>query len=197
MDGYIYIFADGGFDSGILEWLERCKIQIFITGFGVDIFFLYRATGFTYSYFSMGNECLPRLYNVVKITYQILLIFNEAYIIGWIRRKIQKEYLKLPVWSLVLIVAIMSCTVFGASNKAGTFTTYATGYYLKIGEAAMFYQEYMQRKMILEHSMDIVLKPYQYRPWLLYIDDITTDPNDWRNSQVAYWYGKTSVRLEE
>lgn len=157
------------------------------------------ATGFTSSYFSMGHEGLSRLHNVVKITYQILLIFNEAYFIGWLKTKKEKEELKLPIWILVLVIVMMTCTVFFASNKAGTFTTYAAGYYLKTGEAAMFYQEYMQRRMILEHSSetDIILKPYQFRPWLLYIDDIKSDPNDWRNLQVSHWYGKNSVRLEE
>lgn len=153
------------------------------------------AMGFTSSYYSMGTEGLSRLHNVVKITYQMLLIFNEAYFIGWLSKK---RMLAVPAFGLAAVVIVMFCTVIFASNKAGTFTTYAAAYYLKTGEAAMFYNEYMERKMILEHSSetDIVLKPYQFRPWLLYIDDITTDSADWRNEMVSYWYGRSSVRLE-
>lgn len=158
------------------------------------------ATGFTSSYYSMGTEGISRTHNVIKITYQILLFLNEAYLIGWIQHNTKKSTIKMPRFlTFLVIIVAMGCTVLFSSNQAGTFTSYGAAYYLKSGEAALFYNEYIQRKNILETTTeeDVVLEPHQFKPWFLYIDDITTSPDDWRNGMVATWYGKHSVRLRE
>lgn len=158
------------------------------------------ATGFTSSYYSMGTEGISRTHNVIKITYQILLFLNEAYFIGWVQRRTQKGTVKMPRFlTFLVIIVAMGCTVVFSSNQAGTFTSYGAAYYLRSGEAALFYNEYIQRKNLLETTSeeDVVLEPHQFKPWYLYIDDITVSPDDWRNGMVAAWYGKHSVRLRE
>lgn len=179
--------------------LDKIHFQFRLPGIVALYSFCIMAAGFTSSYYSMGNEGLSRTHNVIKMTYQVFLIINEAYFIGWIKSRVKEKAMPLPVWGLATAVFVMGCTVLFASNKAGTFTTYASVYYIQTNEAPMFYNEYMERRAILEHSSetDIVLKPYQFKPWLLYIDDITTDPQDWRNQGVSFWYGKNSVRLVE
>lgn len=155
------------------------------------------ASGFTSSYYGMGFEGLSRTHNVIKTTYFFLLVFNEAYLLGWVGKKygIEREA-KLHTGYLLALVLLMGCSVFLAENKVGTFTTYASVYYVKTNEAPMFYAEYMERKAILEsEEQDVVLKSFVNRPWLLYVDDITEDASDWRNTSVKEWYHKNSVRL--
>lgn len=184
--------------------LDQCEFTFPLPLAVLGYSFCILATGFTSSYYSMGTEGLSRTHNVIKITYQIFLILNELYIIGWLKNylthKKGKELLNLPisVVGLSTLLIIMTGTVFLASNKAGTFATYAAVYFVKTNEAPMFYNEYMARQQVLEGSeLEVVLRPYQYRPWILYIDDITEDPNDWRNGMVKEWYGKISVRLSK
>lgn len=161
------------------------------------------ACGFTSSYYSMGTEGLSRTHNVIKITWQFLLVLNEFYLLGWLKHyltvKKGKATAPIPIYAIGIagLLIMMTLTVFLSDNKAGTFTTYASVYYVKTKEAQMFYNEYRNRVALLESSEpDIVLPPYQFQPWLLYIDDITIYPDDWRNKMVQDWYGKASVRLE-
>lgn len=155
------------------------------------------ASGFTSSYYGMGSEGLSRTHNVIKTTYLFFLVLNEVYLIGWAQKKCEVvREAKLHTGYLLVIVLLMVCSVFFAENRAGTFTTYASAYYVKTNEAPMFYAEYMERRAILEgEEQDIILQPYVNRPWLLYVDDIKEDPSDWRNMGVREWYGKNSVRL--
>ena len=55
----------------------------------------------------------------------------------------------------------------------------------------------MERREILETSagQNVLLIPYQNKPWLFFIEDITEDPDDWRNGGVSRYYSLSSVRL--
>lgn len=43
---------------------------------------------------------------------------------------------------------------------------------------------------------DLVLSAYRSPPETLFFDDITTDPNDWRNRSLAFYFHLKSIRLE-
>lgn len=178
---------------------KNVKFRFPMPGIVLIYSFCILATGFTASFYSMGNSGVERLHNVVKITYQILLVLNEAYFIGWLEKRKWVMQIQIPLWSVLLVVVLMSASVLYLPNSAQNFTTYQAMNDLKNGKAAMYYQEYMERRMILEHNagMDIVLQPYEFRPALLFVDDITNDTDDWRNRQLAYWYRKNSVVLDD
>ena len=67
------------------------------------------------------------------------------------------------------------------------------------GEAQKYHKEAEHRLAAYQNSSekDIVVKEYSAKPWLLYYTDITHNPTDWRNTVVADFYKKESVKLQE
>lgn len=43
---------------------------------------------------------------------------------------------------------------------------------------------------------DVELQELSVKPYVLYFDDITNNPDDWRNTAVAEYYNKSSVILK-
>ena len=158
------------------------------------------ASGFTSSWYSLGHSGLSRLLNVVRMSYQLLLIINEGYFIGWLRRVLGEKGRKdftLHLSGFLILAILMWGSVHFHHNPLGTFTTFSAYYYIRVPQAAWYYNEYMERREILETSagQNVLLIPYQNKPWLFFIEDITEDPDDWRNSGVSRYYSLSSVRL--
>ncbi len=42
---------------------------------------------------------------------------------------------------------------------------------------------------------DLEVAPYSEKPYLLFFDDITDDPENWKNMAVSAFYGKQTVKL--
>ena len=83
-------------------------------------------------------------------------------------------------------------------ERIQNYATYGSIYYMSSGEAESYYAAYRMRlpyfKLGDEH---VVLDKFPIRPSYLYFDDITTEPDDWRNHGMAVWYGVDSVILNE
>ncbi len=158
------------------------------------------ASGFTSSYYGMGNEGLSRTHNVIKETWQILLFFNEAYIIGFVRKRFLKDKKDLPL-SIAMIVVCYALVLLQPAfvKKLGTITSYTAFEYLHYGHAGAFWNENMERLAILEDESvtDAVLKPHSVKPFYLYVSDITDDPSNWENLGMSGYYGKNSVKLSD
>ena len=165
------------------------------------------ATGFTSSFYALGDSGLSRTINVVKITWQILLLFNEAYLIGWIDKNIIKEKKdnkekngtnekRIPLVLLILGLTIISLQP-ALLKGLGTIPTYTAFEYLIYGHAQAYWVECMERLEILEDESieDAVLKEHTSKPFYLYVSDITDDPGFWENKAMASYYGKNSVVL--
>ena len=157
------------------------------------------ATGFTPSLFSMGNAGLSRTLNAVKITYQLLLIMNEVYLLGWLKGYLEEKG-KLGIrdnvyWWFYPVMGAVMLLIFSVSpNKAGCYSAYGAYYYIHSGEAYNFYHEYLERVEILRSDeSDVVLKPYNYKPWFLCSGDLSENPDAEPNRAIATWYGKDSV----
>lgn len=160
------------------------------------------ATGFTPQLFALGHAGLSRTLNAVKITYQLLLILNEVYLLGWLNRCLREKGKKLPDgkvfwWFYPLMGAVMLCIFAVAPNQAGCYSSYGAYYYIHTGEAYNFHQQYKERVEILKSDVDdVVLEPYRFKPWLLCISDLSENPDNEANWAVAVWYGKNSVKVD-
>lgn len=154
------------------------------------------ATGFTSSYFSMGDAGLSRTQNVIKMTWQVLLLVNECYIIGRIRYKWGKKDMNLSIVGMILCFALLLLPPAFLKNL-GTITSYTSFEYLYYGHAAGSWNENMERLVILNDPTvtDPVLKPHMHKPFYLYVSDVTTDSTNWENEAMARFYGKNSVTL--
>lgn len=170
---------------------------------GLILFFsvcLY-ATGFTPSLYSLGHAGLSRTLNAVKVTYQILLVINEVYWIGWMRRLLERKGRRLadrgcPWWFYPLIAFSVVFVVKHSSNQYGWYSSWGAYHYIHSGEAYNFHCEYLERLEILKSDeKNVVLEPYLFKPWMLCIGDLSEDPNSEENRAMANWYGKESLAV--
>lgn len=155
------------------------------------------ATGFTSSYFSMGDSGLSRTQNVIKMTWQVLLLFNEGYIIGRIRCRWGKKDMNLSLAGMtVCFLLLLLPPAF--LKQLGTITSYTSFEYLYGRYAQSSWVENMERLEILSNPeiKDAVLKPHVYKPFYLYVSDITDDPTYWENQAMSNFYDKNTVQLE-
>ena len=157
------------------------------------------ATGFTPSLYSLGHAGLGRTLNAVKITYQLLLIINEVYWIGWVcekRRQAEKSvmtggtpFLFYPIMGLVML-GIFAIT----PSKEGSYSSYTAYHYVHTGEAYNFYREYLKRVDTIKNGgKEVVVEPYYFRPWILSVGDLSEDPAYEENAAIASWYHKEAV----
>lgn len=161
------------------------------------------ATGFTPSLYAMGYEGVPRTINVVKLTYQILLILNELYLVGYVHRLLESKKGtvpegKAPWWYYGACLVAWALLWFVSSNRIMDFSSYGAFYYIYCGEAAQFHEEYNARIALLESDeTDIIVTPYSVKPYFLCVGDLTTDPEYEANRFMANFYGKNSLKIQE
>ncbi|MBO4310515.1 MAG: hypothetical protein J5856_05555 [Lachnospiraceae bacterium] len=162
------------------------------------------ATGFTSSYYAMGTEGISRTQNVIKMMWQLLLVVNEGYFIGWLYKKIniskksengEKKAAPLVFLLPALLVFVLQPALL---KNLGTIPTYTAYEYVKGGFAQAYWVESMERKEILENPeiKNAVIKEHTSKPFYLFVSDITDDPDYWENKAMASYYQKDSVVLE-
>lgn len=157
------------------------------------------ATGFTPSLYSLGHEGLARTLNAVKITYQLLLIINEVYWLGWLRGIWQKKKGSVPsgrvCWWFYPIMGLLMLGIFSIdADKTGTYSSWAAYYYVHTGEAYNFHDGYLDRvERIKSGDGNVVVPPYLFRPWIISVGELSEDPQNEANCAMASWYGIESI----
>lgn len=163
-------------------------------------FCLYAAM-FCPSMYALGSIGEWRLTDIIFYAYLLLLAMNLLYWTGWFsRRRERARELRQPgllssfaCLALCLLCLLVSAKVGGGVSVASAVTS------LHSGQAAAYARENRERLLILEDEQirDAELLPYSDAPYLLFFDDITTDPENWRNQGVSVFYGKDSVVLKQ
>lgn len=146
-------------------------------------------------YYAMGNAGAGRVTDVVFYVFVILCVMNEFYILGWLYANGMADsdrcFMSFPLKmaSLLLLFIVSLYSMRGDSNF------YKAYYDLKTDTAWQYGQETKKRYDILtdENIKDAVLEPYSVKPELLFFDDVKKDSE--KNSSIAAWYGKDSVKL--
>lgn len=206
----------------IYEALKNCKIQfknpLLFSALSLGVFCgLYAPTAYSYGW--VGPE---RYMNVVYAGYVMLVFSNEIYYIGWLRKiidtaievpdaekkNVEKKMLKKLVKHYPVVVVLCICCLIiverpnfytGYSTKSETYTSYTAIRSICSGEARNYYKEFCDRKNVLmnDNIQNVTLAPYNFKPQVLYFDDIVTDETNWKNRAIAYYYGKEIVDLQE
>lgn len=184
----------------IWQMLKHTEFSFRYPGLVLLWSFCFYATGYTPQLYGSGSGGLGRTLNVVKITYQILLLINLVYWLGWANRKWrQKEILKVfdkgaPFLFYVAMGALMLGIFAMESNQAGNYSSYGAYYWVHTGEANEFHKEYLARVDAIKNGGDVVtVPPYHFRPWFLCSGELTDNPNNEANSAMANWYGKAGI----
>lgn len=175
------------------------KFPAIVTVFSFCLF----ATGYTPSLYGMGFAGLDRTFNAVKFTFQLLLVINEFYWLGWYsKRRADKgkensemEYNVVYYFACICLALVVFVT---SDNQAGSFSSYGAWFYVHTGEAANFRQEHLNRLEIIEEGegLDVVVSAHCFRPWLLCgKDELSSDPTAEQNRFAAEYYGLKSIRI--
>ena len=166
------------------------------------------ASMFCPSIYAMGNAGPARLLNIIYFAAVILLVFDLSYLLGWCRRTAEKRGLckkaetredkgGRPVYPVVFLLALSVLFLVGSKLDSSQYTSSGALQELLQGEASAYYDTAMERLELLQDDslQDVVLPRFPAKPRLLYFDDVTTDPADWRNVAASNYYHKNSVIL--
>lgn len=187
----------------IWQMIKKCDFHFHYPGLVLLWSFCLYATGFTPSLYSLGHAGLSRTLNAVKITYQLLLLLNEVYWLGWLNGYLRKKGKETPAgpafwWFYPVMGAVMLLIFHTAPNQAGCYSAYGAYYYIHTGEAYNFHQQYLERVEVLKSDVqDVLFEPYRFKPWFLCVDDLSEDPDNEANWAMAVWYGKNSVAVKK
>lgn len=147
--------------------------------------------------YAMGNVGELRLVNIIFFAFVLLCALNLFYWLGWAakRRGARPGPLRLRALLPGAAALIVCCALWIGAGRG--FSSYAALGSLRGGEARAFRDCADRRLLLLRDGgvRDALLEDYPCRPWLLFYDDISPDPEDWRNIDMSSYYGKNSVRL--
>lgn len=80
----------------IWRTVQKCEFSFRLPGLVTAWSFCLYAAGFTPSLYSLGHAGLGRTLNAVKITYQLLLILNTVYWVGWVNCRRRQRRTQIP-----------------------------------------------------------------------------------------------------
>lgn len=179
----------------------------------VGIAFCIFAASFTPTLYATQKAGAGRIENITFYLYILFMSFSIFYISGWINKKLrsQPEAQALPsrLKNNILTLARKYCTciviltalIFGLTcmtqKGLSSLSSYSAAKSLLSGQASQYKAEEAERLKLLNDPdiKDVVLKPYSVKPPVLFFDDITSDPSDWRNKDMARFWNKDSIAL--
>lgn len=182
----------------IWQMLKKSEFQFRFPGIILLWSFCLYAAGFTPSLYTMGHAGLGRTQNAVKITFQILLVMNEVYWLGWLQSRL-KEKKAFPEkgagWWFYLGMGAIMLGIFAADPwQAAHYSTFAAYWWVHTGEGYNFRQEYWDRLETIQNGgPDVVVRPYINKPDIFMPRDLSSDPNDEANRAMANYYHKNSI----
>lgn len=181
----------------------RSRFSFRLPGLFVLLAFLLFAAQNAPHFYAVSNAGPLRLRNIVYFSSYWFYLLCEWYCIGWFKRKIAAGLVHIPKrkpWMVPTAAGVfLILSVYWVSFYAPTAFTAGCLRELDSGMAAEYAAEWDQRLSVLTDPAitDAVLEPIHTRPSLLYQQDITEDPSDWKNNVMALYWGKDSVVIRE
>lgn len=160
--------------------------------------FCFYASGFTPSLYSLGHGGLGRTLNAVKITFQLLLVINEVYWLGWLQKRMKEKdkfFDRGAMWWFYPLMGVIMLCIFAVEpNQSAKYSSFAAYYYVHTSEAYNFHLEYLNRvETIVNGGADVVVEPYNCKPWILQPSELSSSPDAEANRAMADWYHKNSI----
>ena len=149
--------------------------------------------------YAMGYLGEGRLHNIVYFNFIILFFVNIFYFTGWIlcnlseQKEVKHSYIN-TTWICCMAVLLIGLCI---SNWGSSWSAEAISK-LKWGEPQWYSQQAYDRhkKLLNSAGQDVIVEEYSVKPEILFFDDITDNPEDWRNSSVKGFYDLNSIVIE-
>lgn len=151
------------------------------------------------TYYAFANPGPQRAENIRYFAMIIIFIGNICYWIGWLKRKIKRfESIRISGINIVYLLCIILIFAYGCTKiPSYRITSYSVTQAYYLGWVGQYKHVYNQRLETLKNPeiQDAVLREYPHnKPFVLYFNDISEDPNDWKNIAMSNFYNKNSVR---
>lgn len=149
-------------------------------------------------FYAASSAGPDRLRNIIYFSHFWVVLLNECYYLGWLRRVLGERRVLSALWLRRTAAAALAALLVGwLPHYWPTLTSVRCWETLSDGSAAAYARQRDERLPALldPEVTDPRFSPITARPALLYLGDITTDPADWHNNTMAVFYGKHSVAL--
>ncbi|MDO4982813.1 MAG: DUF6056 family protein [Eubacteriales bacterium] len=150
------------------------------------------------SIYALGDVGEFRLLNIIYFAYVLLVTVNVFYWLGYIAaRKNKKADAEITPGAAVIAAGVCGICCAAALMLNTGFASIGAVSTLRNGEASAFRECTEERLAVMndEAVTDAVIPEYTVRPYILFSYDITDDPDDWTNEDMAHFYGKRSVTV--
>jgi len=153
------------------------------------------------TFYTMNSTGPARAVAIVYYGYVLISFVAYGYFLGYVQKKWLSEWRGKSgkgVWGVyitgIVAVLVLQC-IMGAMEST---TSVKAIRLLASGEARAYEREYQQRLEILEDESvtDVVFRPYEHQPDMLYVGDIPADEKDPTSVKIAQYFHKNSVRVE-
>ncbi len=156
-------------------------------------------------FYILGESGPLRLRNLIYVNFVILSTGVYAYFLGWlITNKMREEQVTYiaglydgisqkytAAFTLVMLIWL------SAGNSQSYGSSLEAAKELLNGSAAQYHAEIQKRYELYENPEIevVVVEPLSVKPEVIFFDDITDDPENWKNISTAKYFDKKSVRL--
>lgn len=156
-------------------------------------------------FYILGESGPLRLRNLIYVNFIVLSIIVYAWFLGWlITNKLKEEQVvsvagmydgmsQRYAAALTLIMLVWLCA--GEPRSYGSSMEAAKE--LLNGSAARYHAEIKIRYELYEdpNLEEVVVEPLSVKPEVIFFDDITDDPENFKNISIARYFNKKSIRL--
>ncbi|MGI5976289.1 MAG: DUF6056 family protein [Candidatus Limivicinus sp.] len=148
--------------------------------------------------YALGEPEGKRFLNIIYFAYILLFVLNFFYWLGWTAKRFGLRRASLGSASIMLTALLLTYAVLSSLFAVKLGQNYCSAGALgtlRSGEAREYYECAHRRFEILNDDSvrDAELEAFGSQPYMLYFDDATSDPKDWRNRDMSSFYQKESV----
>ena len=181
----------------IWKGLNKVTYKFRLPGILVVLAFSFYATSFTPTLYAIGDSDIGRVLNAAKLTYQIMLVLSEIYVIGWIKAKVSDTSREIGyVWLYAAGLLVLAALFAVSPMERIGYTPYGAYYYVHTGEAEAYHNGYLDMvREIKSQGADVKVVRNVFKPAYLYAGELSEDPAYEPNAFMARWYGKNSISV--
>ena len=148
------------------------------------------------TFYALGSAGPKRLISGIYFVFILLVFLNFFYFCGWIQQKIifeKKDGISLQ-WLLFSLLLIFGGVLGGYKNTVG-HTAYLS---VSSGEAGLYSQQADARynELLQCKGQDVVVERYDVYPVLLFVEEVTGDPDYYINQMVRSYFDLESIVLK-
>lgn len=174
----------------------RFRYPLLVIGFCYGIFCSMSCPTF----YTMNSTGPARAVAVVYYGFILTIFVCYGYLLGYLHRIMEGKQLTIwpGIWKGLLAAGVLLLCVQLLRGSLWELTTGKAITLLANGEAAAYEREYQDRIKVLtdDRVQDVVFRPYEYQPDMLFVGDFSGDVMDETNLKVAQYFHKNTVRVE-